>query len=204
VNVRDLVVLVADKDMEQTMLALLDRSASLGISPITYRVLTHPNRDNGCRTASHELLRSQSTQHRFALVMFDREGCGGDALTREALERQVEAQLAANGWADRSCALVLDPELEIWLWTDSPALAPAIGWDLQPAAVRDWLRAKRFAIPDNGKPARPKEALRTALRHVSKPPSASLFKELASKASLSRCTDPAFAKLKATLQGWFA
>lgn len=203
-NVRDLVVLVADKDMEQTMLALLARPEALGIRPITFTVLAHPNRDNGCRTSSHELLRSQSTQYRFALVMFDREGCGGDTLPREALEAQVEAQLATNGWADRSQVLVFDPELEIWLWTDSPALPPVIGWDRQPITVRDWLRTRSFTIPASGKPERPKEALRAALRHVSKPPSASLFKELASKASLSRCIDPTFAKLKATLQRWLA
>jgi hypothetical protein len=203
VNVRDLVVLVADKDMEQTMLALLDRPQSLGIPPITFQVLTHPNRDNGCRTVSHELLRSQSHQYRFALVMFDREGCGGDALTREALEAQVETQLTANGWPGRCGALVLDPELEIWLWTDSPELPPVIGWAGQPTAVRDWLRDKGFAIQANGKPARPKEAMHAALRQVRKPPSASLFAALGKKAGLSRCTDPTFGKLKTILQRWF-
>ena len=116
---RDLVVLVADKDMEQAMRQLLRRSASLGISAPQHEVFTHPMRDNGCRTASHELLRPLASQYRFALVMFDHEGSGAEKVERELLERQVESLLEANGWSGRCGALVLAPELEIWVWTVS-------------------------------------------------------------------------------------
>ena len=60
---RDLVVLVADKDIEQAIRRLLQRPASLGISVPTHEVYTHPARDNGCRTASHDLLRSLVSQY---------------------------------------------------------------------------------------------------------------------------------------------
>lgn len=162
-----------------------------------------PARDNGCRTASHELLRPLASQYRYALVLFDREGSGRDATERDELERQVEGRLEANGWAGRCGALVLDPELEIWVWTDSSELDQVIGWAGRQPPVRDWLRAQGFTLNADGKPDRPKEALREALRHVRKQPSASLFAALAAKAGLSRCTDPAFLKLKATLQRWF-
>jgi hypothetical protein len=200
---RDLVVLVADKDMEQAIRQLLQRPASLGISGLTHEVYTHPARDNGCRAASHELLRPLASQYRFALVLFDREGSGGDVIERGHLERQVEGRLEANGWSGRCGALVLDPELEIWMWTDSSELDQVIGWVGRQPPVREWLRAHGFTVNANGKPDRPKEALREALRHVRKQPSASPFAALAAKASLSRCTDPAFLKLKATLQRWF-
>lgn len=200
---RDLVVLVADKDMEQAIRQLLQRPASLGISALTHEVYTHPARDNGCRTASHELLRPLASQYRFALVLFDREGSGGDVIERGQLERQVEGRLEANSWSGRCGALVLDPELEIWVWTDSSELDQVIGWAGRQPPVREWLRAQGFTVNANGKPDRPKEALREALRHVRKQPSASLFAALAAKASLSRCTDPAFQKLKTTLQRWF-
>jgi hypothetical protein len=200
---RDLVVLVADKDMEQATRALLQRPASLGISAPTHDIYTHPARDNGCRTASHELLRPLASQCRYALVIFDREGSGGDALDREDLERQVEKQLAANGWANRCAALVLDPELEIWMWADSPELDQVIGWAGRRPPVREWLRTRGFMLTAEGKPGRPKEALHEALRHVRKQPSASLFAALAARAGLSRCIDPAFLKFKATLQRWF-
>jgi hypothetical protein len=200
---RDLVVLVADKDMEQATRQLLQRPASFGISAPTYEVYTHPARDPGCRTASQELLRPLASQFRFALVLFDREGSGGEALERDALERQVEGQLEANGWRGRCSALVLDPELEIWVWTDSSELDQVIGWAGRQPPVREWLRAQGFTLNAAGKPARPKEALREALRHVRKQPSASLFAALAARAGLSRCTDPAFLKFRATLQRWF-
>jgi hypothetical protein len=200
---RDLVVLVADKDMEQAMIRLLQRAASLGIAAPTHDIYTHPNRDNGCRTAGHELLRPFTSRCRHALVVFDREGSGGEALDRAELERRVEAQLAANGWGDRCAALALDPELEVWMWVDSSELDRVIGWEGAALPVRDWLRSQGFAIGADGKPLRPKEALRSALRHARKQPSASLFAALASRANLSRCADPSFLRLKSILQRWF-
>jgi hypothetical protein len=200
---RDLVVLVADKDMEQATRQLLQRPASLGISAPTYEVYTHPDHDSGCRTASHDLLRALASQYRFALVLFDHEGSGRDAIERAQLERQVEDRLEANGWSGRCSVLVLEPELEIWVWTDSSELDQVIGWAGRQPPVREWLRAQGFELNADGKPSRPKEALREALRHVRKQPSASLFAALAARASLSRCTDPTFLQLKATLQRWF-
>lgn len=200
---RDLVVLVADTDMEQATRRLLQRPASLGISALTYEIYKHPARDNGCRTASHDLLRKVASQFRFAMVLFDRDGSGRDTVDREQLEQQVEERLEANGWRGRCGALVLVPELEIWVWTDSPELDHVIGWAGRHPPVREWLRAQGFALSADGKPDRPKEALRAALRYARKQPSASLFTALADKAGLSRCTDPTFHKFKATLQRWF-
>lgn len=196
-------VLVADKDMEQATRQLLERPASLGISAPTYKVYTHPMRDSGCRTTSAQLLRPLTSRFRFALVMFDHEGSGREKLEREQLERQVEQQLENNGWDGRCAALVLQPELEIWVWTDSAVLDQVIGWTGRSVLVRDWLRARGFTMNASGKPDRPKEALREALREVRKPVSASLFAQLAAGAGLERCVDPGFHKFRRTLQRWF-
>lgn len=203
-NIRDLVVLVADKDMEQAVLKLLTRAASLGISNVTYNVFTHPRHDPGCRTASCEVLtRSLASQYRFALVLFDYEGSGDEKTAPDQLAQQVEAQLASCGWEHRCRAVILAPELEIWVWTDSSELDRVIGWAGRQPVVREWLRDQGFTLQTSGKPDRPKEALRAALRHVRKQPSAALFAALASSVSLSRCVDPAFLKLKSVLQHWF-
>ncbi len=108
-----------------------------------------------------------------------------------------------NGWLGRCSVLVLDPELEIWVWTDSSELDKVIGWAGHQPTVREWLVAQGFTLNTDGKPNRPKEALRAALRYVRKQPSASLFAALAEKTSLSRCTDATFLKLKTTLRQWF-
>jgi hypothetical protein len=53
------------------------------------------------------------------------------------------------------------------------------------------------------KPERPKEAMKAAMRQVRKSSSSSVFRELAEKVSVHRCTDPAFQKLRDTLREWF-
>jgi hypothetical protein len=112
---RDLVVLVADADMEQAMRGFLSRTAALGIRTPAWDPFPHPMHDGGCRAGAHEFLRSFSRRYRYALVMFDREGCGADHQSRVDLEAEVEQRLEAAGWPDRAAAVVIDPELEVWL-----------------------------------------------------------------------------------------
>lgn len=47
------------------------------------------------------------------------------------------------------------------------------------------------------------KALESAPRESRRRRSARIFGEIAARASLHRCTDPAFRKLTATLQDWF-
>jgi hypothetical protein len=70
----DLVVLVADKDMEQVVATLLGRRArALGIREIGCDVFVHPRRDPGCRTEAVGFLRTFRASHDHALVLFDRD-----------------------------------------------------------------------------------------------------------------------------------
>jgi hypothetical protein len=201
---RDLVTLVADKDMEQTVRGLLARWRAIGFRPLDAEVFVHPMRDGGCRAAAHEFLRPLSQQYAFALVMFDLEGSGArPAEERELLERRLEEGLHANGWTNRSACVVLDPELEVWVWTDSEVLDQVTGWAGENPSLRDWIRANGFSVSPEGKPARPKDAFSAALRHVRKRPSSALFRQLAERVSVERCSDPAFVKLKSLLRGWF-
>ncbi len=110
---KDLYVLVTDQDMLETTKGLLGRTASLGIRTIEYAIAKHLNRDSGCRTNASQYLRSYISNYDYALVMFDREGCGNDD-SREEIQSEVETDLAANGWRDRSKVIVIDPELETW------------------------------------------------------------------------------------------
>ena len=79
---KDLYVLVADQDMLQTMEKLLDREKSLGIRPIEHKIERHFQRDPGCRTDVSRYLRHRTSHYQYALVVFDREGCGDDASAR--------------------------------------------------------------------------------------------------------------------------
>jgi hypothetical protein len=97
----------------------------------------------------------------------------------------------------------LDPELEVWVWSDSPEVDQVLGWHLANPDLRTWLRGKQYLEPTDIKPERPKEALEAALRQVRRARSSAIFRSLAEKVSVERCSDAAFGKLKATLTNWF-
>lgn len=200
---RDLVILVADKDMEETMRGLLGRPDSLRVRPIDAAIYRHPGRDGGCRTNGVTFLRAFSRQFHHALLMFDLEGSGRDASDVRVLEREVEEDLSRNGWQDRAAAIILDPELEIWVWSESPQVDRVCGWAGRIPQLREWLKEEGFLQEGGTKPQRPKEAFRHALRHVRKQPSAALFREMASKVGLRTCKDRAFQRLTQTLRKWF-
>jgi len=200
---RDLVVLVADRNMEFAVLGLLSRTQSLRLSRLAVDVYVHPQRDPGCLRRADAFLQPFRTTHRFALVLFDREGCGKNGLSREEIERELEDRLAASGWNDRAGVIVVDPELESWVWSDSPHVSTILGWNQRAAALAAHLEKKGLKTPGQIKPPRPKEAVEEALRHVRKQRSSALYKQLAESVGLSRCVDPAFKKFRNKLVEWF-
>lgn len=200
----DLVIVVADHNMESAINGILSRYKSLGIRQIKYVVYPHFHHDPGCRLESHLLLEPLSSKYKYAIVMFDKEGCGADSLTREELEAYVERNLASSGWKDRSISLVLDPELEVWVWKSSPHVTNALGWDGKIPDLSTWLKDRRYINEGEGIPIRPKEAMEAALREVHKPRSSSIYLQLAQTVGFKNCTNPSFIKLKNTLHEWFA
>lgn len=199
----DLIVLAACKNSEAAIQGILARHQSLNIRRVELDIRVHPDSDPGCRGEAHAFLRPFSKKYEHALVVFDREGCGRDAHSREQLELDVEERLAANGWQDRAAVVVFNPELESWVWSDSREVDTCLGWQSRQPSLREWLVAEGFLASDRIKPARPKEAVESALRIARKNRSSRIYKQLASQVSLKRCTDPAFSKLKAILQTWF-
>lgn len=205
---KSLVLLVADKDIEFTIKGVLTRHQALGIRQLTHQqdfdCFAHPEHDPGCLRTGDSFLRQFTNLYEHALVLFDREGCGSSQSSREAIEQEVEGRLSISGWGDRATAIVLDPEIEIWVWSDSPQVDEVLGWKEQQPGLRNWLENQNFLLSGQIKPERPKEAMQAALRQSGKSRSSALYYQLAEKVSLNRCTDPAFIKLKSTLQRWFA
>jgi hypothetical protein len=200
---KDLILLVADKNMEFSLRGLLSRSHSLRFRPVTFDLNVHPERDHGCLRTAHELLRSSANRYQRALVLLDHAGCGREAVERSVLESEIEERLGETGWGDRAAAVVISPELENWVWSDSPHVERALGWDRGPAPLRSWLQDKGLLEAGAAKPAEPKEAVELVLRTVRTPRSSSIYLELARSVSTDRCTDPAFLKLKRCLREWF-
>lgn len=200
---KDLVVLVADADMEWACRGLFREPKRLGLRPFHFDILRHPGRDPGCRQEAAAFLRSQARFYDHALVLFDREGCGQESSPREKLEADLESQLSAQGWEGRCAVVIPDPELESWVWSDSPNVASCLGRKESREGLTQWLDGKAFRKNSLGKPERPKEAMEAVLRQTRKSRSASIYQALAEQVSASRCTDPAFTKLVERLRDWF-
>lgn len=200
---KDLIVVVADLDAKQTIEQLLQRPQSLGIRPIQATVDRYVKRDSGCCRTSHEYLRPFVRQFDHAMVVFDHDGSGKESLTRDDIEATVEQELAKNGWNGRSAAIVITPELEAWVWSNSPEVDKALGWQGHTPTLRSWLSDEGHLTEKAPKPNDPKQAMKDALLKANKKPSPAIFRELARNVGTGRCVDPAFLKFKATLQAWF-
>jgi hypothetical protein len=201
---KDLIILVADKNMEFTLKGLFSRPQALGIKSVEMDIFVHPDRDPGCLRQGDTFLKPFADQYRYGLVMLDREGCGRERNSRKELENGLETRLGRAGWNDRAKAVIFDPELEIWVWSDSPHVAQVLGWSGRQPDLKTWLISQKLLEAGKPKPKRPKEAVEEALRVVREPRSSSLYQKLAQKVSFERCTDPSFLKFKTTLQQWFA
>ena len=201
---KDLVIVTADQDAEFTVKRLLQRELSMfDIAPFTWDVIRHTGRDSGCRVRSKDLLRDLQSSYRYAIVVFDFEGCEPPrGQTKEQVATLVESDLGANGWAGRCKAVLIDPELENWIWMRHDRMAQAIRWEGQ-QELYGWLEERALVGPGQAKPPRPKESLHKVLRQRQVRPSASQFDAIAAVAPLRQCTDPAFLELIGTLATWF-
>ncbi len=201
----DLIVLVSDGQMKLFIESLLTkRLKSIGCQPLRFQIIKHPEMDPGCLNRPDGLLASYRNTHQHALVIFDREGCGAEGKSRVELENTVESILNLKGWNSRARAIVIDPELENWIWMRSMHVPIALGWKDEGQSVFEWLFENEFLDSiDHTKPARPKEAVEAVLRWVRKPRSGAIYAQIAEKATLTSCEDPAFLKFRDTLREWF-
>lgn len=201
---KDLVVLVADKCIEASVQGLLGRPRDLKMRPASFDVKLG-QRDAGCRTHGHEVLRPLASLYEHAMVIFDIEGCGREhKLTREEVELEVGVRLKSNGWdGDRAAVVVLDPEIEQWVWSRSSVVDRVLGWAGRTPTLWDWLIVEEWLREGEAKPRRPKEAMEAALEEVGERHSSAFFKNIARGVDFSQCVDPAFQKFRQTLTRWF-
>lgn len=200
---KDIIILVADQNMRDCIEGLIPRLPHvLNISPFTYDIRVHPYRDPGCRTQSSAFLTSFKNMYQFGLVIFDKEGCGKESSLRSELETEVEALLSTTGWGDRAKVIVIEPELENWIWVKSAQLAEIINWE-NIDSLYQWLSDQEYLTNASSKPKRPKEAFEAALYISKKRRSSSIYKQIASRVSFKNCTDQSFLKFIQCMNNWF-
>jgi hypothetical protein len=199
---KDLVVLVADKNAQFALQGALGRSQALGIRNVTWEFRTHVGRDGGARVSGASVLALERPRFSHAILLFDLEGSGAEeGQSAENLEQALDVQLATH-WGENAKAIVIDPEVDAWIWGNDNLLKELLRWPLD-GSIRDWLRGKGFELNDQGKPSRPKEALEKMVPIHRQPRSSALYEKVCNRISLQSCTDTAFLRLRTALQRWF-
>jgi hypothetical protein len=188
--------------MEAAVRGLLSRPQSLGIRNVTADIHRHPEKDAGCRTHGVDFLAPFSAKYANALLMFDFEGCG-DITTPATTQEAGLRRSLCGAWNQRADALIIEPELDIWVWSPSRHVETILGWKNKKPTLREWLVESGYLREGTAKPDRPKEALEAALEKVRKPRSSSLYEDLARTVGLRECVDPSFLRFRDILTKWF-
>jgi len=196
---KDLLCAVADKNMEAAVAALLERPEAMGIRKVSFDVFVHPRRDPGLFREGLEILRQVRQGYLHALVILDASWDGAPADIQARLDRALDGA----GLGEWARTIVIAPELEVWVWSESRHVEQILGWSGRSPGLRGWLEQQRLWTGGSLKPAEPKRALEAALREVSKPRSSAIYRAIARKVSLDRCRDPAFQRLRDTLRKWY-
>jgi hypothetical protein len=203
VTKRDVVFLVADGAMEQLLLGFLGRvqcHESLGCSPFAFDpkedVVVAPTKDPGVCGTARELLRPYENSHERAVVMLDAEWEGSPGA--EAIRARIKAMLT-GAW-EQFAVVVIEPELEAWIWQDNPHVGVAFKCR---SDVREVLRHSGYWPDGELKPPDPKAALHHLRRHHRADRSNAAFRRLAAHVSVKGCVDPAFGHLLGALRVWF-
>lgn len=199
----DLIVLVADKNMEFFIQGLLPRIPAIEqVREFDFNILVHPYRDPGIYNDAHDFLRPFTNKYSRGIVILDHSGCGREEKTREEIEADIEDNLSQSGWQDRAYAIAIYPELENWIWVNETHVAQAISWE-DNTQIYDWLHINNWKNTEEAKPARPKEAFEAVLRLSRTPRSSSIYREISSQASYKKCQDPTFLKMLNQIKVWF-
>ena len=206
---RDCVFFVADKNMQATFEGYLTRDnfcRSLGCGEFSFdpredlRVAAGDN-DPGLFTRGHELLRPFVASHSHAVVILDAAWEG--APEADSIEKNMSENIQATGWkAANSKVIVIEPELENWIWQRNDNVAQGLGFEDNTAMFED--DDFRAAWPKGQeKPHEPKELLEKLLRKKHIPRSSFIYKKITSRVSVQGCKDKSFLELRETLKTWF-
>lgn len=207
---RDCLFLVADKNMEGVLKGFFSREHfhfALGCAPFEFDqkqdlIVAHGLNDPGLYTRANALLQPFARSHKHVVVIVDEAWVGSPGY--ENIYQKIREHIINAGWPDDAgCAVVIAPELENWVWQDSPHVCSHLGFPGSFQQLRTELEAKQLWKSADPKPYQPKEAVEWALRRAKKPRSSAIYEQLATQISAKYCIDPAFNTLLAAIRRWF-
>jgi hypothetical protein len=205
---RELVILVPDTQCEATLTGFFQRDGfhlSLGCRPFAFDprqdLLRETRNDPGVWKNSHSLLRLRRSTHRNALIVLDNAWEGSPGVAK--IEADIAGNMTACGWPrEQFEVIVINPELESWIWQDHIHVEKAFG-HASPPSLRQKLRDSNLWPDGSHKPTDPKAAVEMVQRWYGFGPPSPVFAEIAMKVSVKHCVDPAFQRMQDALRYWF-
>lgn len=202
---RPLVILVADGTMQAVFRSFFRRERffeTLGCADFDFRpddVFHNPQHtDGGLYQRAQELLRPYLTTHHRALVVLDRQF--GAEKPAAQVRADMLQRLSRSGWQDRVDVIVIDPELEVWLWQDNPNIVRFLRYsgNLRSDMIRsgDW-------PSDALKPRDPKALFARLIRSGRAGTPMAVYSLIAANVSIKGCLDPSFLAMRDRLRAWF-
>ncbi len=211
---RDCVFLVADSHMEtvfKTFLGLRHRHEKLGTAPFRFdaeRDLLLAGNDPAVYRKGHDFLQSYRRTHRYAVLVLDFQF--EHQKKPDEIVAEMTSKMIANGWnAEQIQVVLIQPELEAWLWQDNPNIQEVFFRNLSPTekpkapALRQWLCDQRLWPMECVKPPDPKTAMMKAAEEFRAGAPMAVFTEVFRRVSVHGCQDAAFHTLRDALKRWF-
>src|SRR6266436_3081128 len=160
------------------------------------------NTDGGIHRRAHMLLRRYTRSHQNAVVMLDKKF--GGQLPAAVVREEIRNNLLHNGWSAECVeVVVIDPELEVWLWQRrNPHIARAFRYN-GAISLEEFLEAEGFWPSAAVKPPKPKDAAHLLLRRYRAGVPMVVYRLTIEHISVSGCQDPAFSRLVGALRRWF-
>lgn len=206
---RDCAFYVADKTMRDTFEGFLsreDRCLQLGCGhfdfvPSEDLFFAGGQNDPGIFTRGGALVSSLINTHKKLVIALD---CDWDGSPGQAeILSKVTNQLHQGGWAPQDVLVIaIEPELEQWIWQDSPVLAAELRMNA-PQGLKAMLGQRGLWPAEAAKPPSPKDLFIQLRRENNVKLSSSIFKRIASKVPVAACEDGEFRRLLAQLRAWF-
>ena len=200
---KDLIVLCPDIKWEAVLQAVLARYKSFGLSQkLSFDVVRVPGRTDAfvCQDGPR-FLGIKRPEYKHGLLVFDHDGCD-DLRSATELEISLSALLAPT-WGTNAGAIVVEPELEVWMVGAHRHFHAVHG--LSTVDPIQWLRDKGYWLPGDTKPADPKKAIEALFTHHKARPSSANYRKIASLASLSsaKCSCDSFKRFASRIKAWF-
>jgi hypothetical protein len=209
---RPCVFLVADGTMAQVLHRFLSRGYledRLGCRTFDFDFqqdvvvdVRNGNTDGGIHRRAHQLLRRYLPFYQNAIVILDKNF--GGRLPAAVVREEILRNLLHNGWSAECVeVVVIDPELEVWLWQrGNPHLAREFRYNGS-VSLEEFLEAEGLWSSATLKPAKPKEAAGVLLQRYRAGPRIVVYRRIVEHISVRGCQDPAFNLLADALRRWF-